>query len=146
LAKTMTQRSLAAEFKDDGTIGGAISTLATLNQISGNFNESERLQFRALALLEKAYGRSSPVLVNPLSRLGALYIAMKKYPEAAESCQRAIAIGEGAADTVLINAEIELGWALAHQGRNSEANRISTAHSRLSNESKVVGAPAMDSR
>jgi tetratricopeptide (TPR) repeat protein len=125
LAKTMTQRGLAisqqAEFKDDGTIGGAISTLATLYQISGNFNESERLQVRALALLEKAYGRSSPVLVNPLSRLGALYVVMKKYPEAAELCQRAIAIGEGAAGTVLVNAEIEFGWALSRQGRNSEA-------------------------
>jgi CHAT domain-containing protein/tetratricopeptide (TPR) repeat protein len=72
----------------------ALVLLANLRSILGQFDQSEPLYKRAIALQETALGPEHADISNSLGNLGRLYFEMGRYDEAGQLFRRAHAIAE----------------------------------------------------
>jgi hypothetical protein len=64
------------------------ANLATLASFSGRLSDSERLAFRSVAILEKAYSNQDPLLLRPLFTLAAARIEQGKTAMARQTLQQ----------------------------------------------------------
>ncbi len=75
---------------DDPEIAASLTGLAVARNGEGKIAESESLFLRALEIRKRAFGSPSPEVASALGNLGALYVQMERWDDAARYYDQAI--------------------------------------------------------
>jgi TonB family protein len=92
---------------------GKLNAQAVALYKEGKYVEGVKLQKQALALWEKEGGKESKLIVTGSTNLGEMYMALKRYDDAARAYQLALKIEEkalGPEHPDLVVLMIKLGW------------------------------------
>lgn len=107
---------------DDPLIALALSGVAEVNRVLGNFEIAEPLYQQALEIYGASLPEDHPAVATTLNNLGLIYLQLGQFAEAEPLLQRAIAIQEKAEDPgFLPRAYNNLGELYRNQGRYSQA-------------------------
>jgi serine/threonine-protein kinase len=132
---------LREESQQPATVASAASALASAHFYSGHFDESRRLNTRALGARIQAHGERHPLVAEDRINLGAIEFDTGRYSEAEKYYRQALAVKKGwygADHPDTASAQTMLGRALVYQKKFGEARPL--LQQALATQEKVFGA------
>jgi eukaryotic-like serine/threonine-protein kinase len=141
-AIAILERAVASRERvgEPAALASVASGLAAAYFYAGHYDESRRLNLRALSARIRAHGSRHPLVADDWISLGAIDFDTGKYAEAEKHYRDALAVKQewyGAEHPSVASAQTMLGRSLVYQKRNEEARAV--LESALATQQKLFG-------